>query len=203
MMKKTVMFIGLCGIAALTGCQGANDTARNDIYPESGNTINVNDQRADIYNQPKANYSEDFGYVRHQKGPVQGENLSNQHYASINREKVADIIGKYCTEVPHVDDVSTLVTDQEVLIVYDTDTENPQATAEQVQKMAESVVPSWFNIYTSDDTHLRDYVESYATMDSDSTSTHSGIEKLINEMEKSGYNNSGKPEEPTSNENNM
>ncbi|MDQ0273056.1 YhcN/YlaJ family sporulation lipoprotein [Cytobacillus purgationiresistens] len=202
-MKKTFIIIGVCGMAALTGCQGQTDNARGDIYPKSGNTINVNDERADIYNQNTGHSSEDFGYVRHQRSPIQGDQVGTDHYASIDREKVADIIGKYCTEVPDVDDVSTLVTDKEVIIVYDTDSENPESTAKQVEKMAESVVPSWYNIYTTDDTHLRKFVESYATTDSDSLNVHDGIDQLIKEIQSSAPNRSGQPQEPTTNENNL
>ncbi|WP_235822786.1 YhcN/YlaJ family sporulation lipoprotein [Cytobacillus massiliigabonensis] len=187
-IKKTLIITGICALAALTACQNnSKNMAQDEIYEESGNTINVNDQRADIYNRNNGstNKNEDFGYVRHQRSPILGENVSNDHYAEIDREKVADIIGKYCTEVPNVDDVSTLVTDQEVLIVYATDTDNQNATADQVKKMAMSVVPSWYKIYVSDDTSLRQTVESYATLDSDSRTAHYGIDKMINEMKKS------------------
>lgn len=187
-IKKTLVITGICALAALTACQNnSNQMAEDRLYEKSGNTINVNDQRADIYNRNNGttNKSEDFGYVRHQKSPILGENVSYDHYAMIDREKTADTIGKFCTEVPNVDDVSTLVTDQEVLIVYATDSNDRNATADQVKKMAMSVVPSWYKIYVSDNTALRQFVESYATLDSDSRTAHHGIDKLIKEMKKS------------------
>ncbi|MCA1027868.1 YhcN/YlaJ family sporulation lipoprotein [Cytobacillus sp. FSL W7-1323] len=190
-MKKMIMFIGISSMVALTGCQAADHSAKGDIYPESGNTVNVNDQRTDIYNTSQQS-SEDFGYVRHQKSPIYGEKVSNEHYAAINREKVADIIGKYCTELPNVDDVSTLVTDNEVLIVYNTDSDNRESTATQVEKMAESVVPGWFDIYTTDNTNLRKEIESYSTMDADSEHTHYGIDQLTSQMKKADINKSEK-----------
>ncbi|UII55419.1 YhcN/YlaJ family sporulation lipoprotein [Cytobacillus spongiae] len=181
-MKKTMMIIGICGLTALTACQ--NDMAREDIYPESGNTINVNTEREELYQQNKdaRRISEDFGYTRHQRSPIMGENVSANHYASLNRERVADIIGKYCTEVPNVDDVSTLVTSEEVLIVYETDSENRFETADQVKKMAMSVVPRWYHVYVTDNTNLRKNVENYASVDSDSTNVEYGLNKLIKQM---------------------
>lgn len=185
-MKKSLMIIGICSMAALTACQ--NDAAREDLYEKSGNTINVNDQRAELYNRDEGgrnNVSEDFGYVRHQKSPIMGDNASSDHYAAIDREQIADIIGNYCTEIPNVDDVSTLVTDEEVLIVYDTDSENRNRTADQVKKMAMSVVPRWYHVYVSDDTSLRKNVESFATVDSDGRNAEYGVNQLIKQMLKS------------------
>lgn len=165
----------------------AQDMNKDRIYEESGNTINVNDQRADIYNRHNGsqNKSEDFGYVRHQKSPIGGENMSNDHYATIDREKTADTISKYCTGIPNVDDISTLVTDREVIIVYATDSQDRNYTADQVKKMAMSVVPSWYNIYVSDNTALRRNVENFATLDADSRNAHYGIDQLIKDIQKS------------------
>ncbi|MBU8880807.1 YhcN/YlaJ family sporulation lipoprotein [Bacillus sp. FJAT-29790] len=188
-MKKSLIIIGICGLTALTACQ--SNIARDGIYEKSGNTINVNTQRADIYNKDRGlnNKNANFGYVRHQKSPILGENVAYNHYAAIDREQIADIISKYCTEIPNVHDVSTLVTDKEVLIIYDTDTANSNRTADQVKRMAMSVVPRWYHVYVSDNTNLRKNVESYATLDSNSRNAHFGINKLIKDMQKSpqGY----------------
>lgn len=206
-MKKSIIVVGLCSLAALTACQ--NNAARNDIYEETGNTINVNDQRSELYHQnntgDRSNMSEDFGYVRHQKSPIAGDNASSDHYVALDREKLADIIGKFCTDVPSVNDVSTLVTDEEVIIVYDTNTDDRAYTADQVKKMAMSVVPRWYNVYVSDDIHLRGNVESYATMDANSRDTHFGIDKLIQEVKKSpqGKSSAGDANLETSRENNL
>jgi hypothetical protein len=189
-MKKAAMIIGICSFTVLAACNnddnGKNGLARNDVYEESGNTINVNHDREDIYNRNDVgNKSENFGYVRHQKSPVLGEPTSNEHYAAIDREKVADIISKYCTDIPNVNDAATLVTDEEVLIVYDTNTKDRNLTADQVKKSAMSVVPRWYHVYVSDNTSLRTNIESYAKSDSDSRNVEFGIDKLIKEMLKS------------------
>lgn len=163
-------------------------------YERSGITTNVNNQRADIYNRNNGNNkSENFGYVRHQKSPVMGENVAFDQRNVLDREQVANTISKLCTAIPQVNDISTLVTDEEVLIVYQTNSNNRTETADQVKKSAMSVVPQWYHVYVSDNTNLRANVESYATVDSNGRNTHFGIDKLIKEMKKSpqGYNMSG------------
>ena len=189
-MNKNLLIIIPIAIFTLIGCSNhlTND-GKHELYKKSGNTINVNDQRAELYNEghPKEfqQKSEDFGYVRHMRNPVMGSNSSKDHYAAIDREQVAHIISQYSTDVPHVDDVSTLVTDEEVLIVYKTDSKDRTKTADQVKRMAMSVVPRFYHVYVSDNTKLRREIENYATLDSDSKNVNSLIDGLIKQMRKS------------------
>jgi hypothetical protein len=180
-MDKSWLIIGFCGLTVMTACQ--NDLAKNDIYKESGNTLNVNDDRVELYRENNnGKKSEDFGYVRHQKSPILGENVSNNHYTAIDREKLADTISKICTDLPNVQDAATLVTDEEVLVIYDSDTKDRNLTADQVKKTAMSAVPRWYRVYVSDNVNLRETVESYAYLDSDSRNAETGIDGLIKEM---------------------
>lgn len=191
------MTLGLSGLLALTGC-GANEMAgRDDIYEESGNTINVNDERADIYNVKNTNNSGDFGYVRHQKSPINGRN-NGDHYLAIDREKVADSISKLSTDIPNVHDVATLVTDEEVLIAYNTDSKDRNLTADQVKRTAMSVVPRFYHVYVTDNPNLIKNVESYATLDSNSRNIDSIVDQLIVQMLKSPQ---GRPMSDSENEN--
>ena len=183
-MKKSLLIIGICSLSALTACQ--NDTAKNDLYEESGNTINVNDSRADLYKHiNNEQMSENFGYVRHQNSPIMGEKVANNHYAAIDREQLADIISKFCLDLPNVQDAATLVTDEEVLIIYDTDSKDRSLTADQVKKTAMAAVPRWYHVYVSDNVNLRNEVESYAQLDSNSRNADNGINGIIKEMLKS------------------
>jgi hypothetical protein len=186
-MKKILMALGLCGALSITGCANNQaDQGDRSFYKKSGNTLNVNNERAELYNEGnKKSFrekSEDFGYVRHQRNPVMGTNSSNDHYSAIDREQLANIISQHGTDIPNVDDVSTLVTDEEVLIVYKTDSENRAATADQVKKVAMSVVPRWYDVYVSDNTNLRQNVENFATLDSNSRDIDSLIDGLIKQM---------------------
>jgi hypothetical protein len=182
-MNKMFISLGICGMFALTGC-GANDTAQNDIYEESGNTINVNNERAEIYNVNNKNKASDFGYVRHQKNPIAG-NRNSDHYAAVDREKLADNISKMSSDLPNVNDVATLVTDEEVLIAYNTDSNDRNETADQVKRTALSFVPRYYHVYVSDDENLIKNVESYATLSSNSRNVDSLVNQLIRKMLKS------------------
>lgn len=195
-MKKAIMALGICGSVALTGCAAGDNNASpgnreggTGIYQQSGNTLNVNDQRPDLYNEDGRkglkDKSEDFGYVRHQKTGVMGADNMENAYEALDRERIADMISRFSLMTPNVDDVSTLVTDEEVLIVYQTDSKNRFETADQVKRMGMSVVPRWFHVYVSDDTNLRKEVENYASLDTDSRNVDSQIDGVIKQMLKS------------------
>ncbi|CAM3911848.1 YhcN/YlaJ family sporulation lipoprotein [Mesobacillus thioparans] len=195
-MKKTLMALGICGTVAMTGCGAGDDNASPagrdrgaGIYQQSGNTLNVNDNRAELYNENgrkgMRKRSEDFGYVRHQKTGVMGADDMQNAYQSIDREQIADMISRFSLMAPNVDDVSTLVTDEEVLIVYATDSQNRNETADQVKRMAMSVVPRWFHVYVSDDTSLRQEVENFATLDTNSPDVGDMVDGVIKQMLKS------------------
>jgi hypothetical protein len=177
-MNKMFMALGLCGIFALTGCN-ANHMAERDIYEESGNTINVNTQRSDIYNKTNKNKSEDYGYVRHQKNPMA---KSSDLYVAVDREKLADSISKVSTDLPNVHDVATLVTDEEVLIAYATDSKDRNLTADQVKRTAMSFVPRYYHVYVTDNPNLIKNVESYANLSSNSRNADQLVDRLILKM---------------------
>jgi hypothetical protein len=187
LLKKLIIIAGLCTITALTGC--SKDIAGKDVYEESGNTINVNNKRHDLYNENASrgarNVSNNYGFVRHQKSPVLNDKTGNDHYAAMDREQVANIISKYSTDIPNVNDVATLVTDQEVLIAYDTDSKNRNLTADQVKKTAMSVVPRYYHVYVSDNKVLMRDVENLANFDSTSRNARSSVAAVIKRMKKS------------------
>ncbi|NMD69009.1 sporulation protein [Bacillus sp. DNRA2] len=186
-MIKNLIVAGFCTIFILSGCaKNDSNLGAQDPYKEDGNTINVNNQRAELYNEGKKHdKSEDFGYVRHQRNPVMGTNSASDHYAAIDREQLAKIISQLSTDIPNVNDVSTLVTDGEVIVVYKTDTKDRNLTADQVKRTAASAVPSWFRIYVTDNTHLRQDVENFATLDSDTKNINSLMSNLINRVKES------------------
>jgi hypothetical protein len=195
-LKKAIMALGICGTVALTGCAAGDDNAspgnregRTGIYQQSGNTLNANNQRPELYNEDGRkglnDRSEDFGYVRHQKTGVMGADNMENAYQAIDREQIADMIGRFSLMAQDVDDVSTLVTDEEVLIVYQTDSENRDQTADQVKRMAMSVVPRWFHVYVSDDTSLRNEVENFASLDTDSRDVDDLVDGVVKQMLKS------------------
>jgi ribosomal protein S17E len=186
-LKKLVIILGLCTMTALTGC--TKDMGNRDVYEESGNTINVNNKRHDLYNEGASrgvrNVSNNYGFVRHQKSPLMNDNTANDHFTALNREQVANIISKYSTEIPNVNDVATLVTDQEVLIAYDTDSKDRNLTADQVKKTAMSVVPRYYHVFVTDNKVLMRDVENLANLDSTSRNARNLVNGLIKQMKKS------------------
>ncbi|MDQ1144500.1 hypothetical protein QE429_001327 [Bacillus sp. SORGH_AS 510] len=187
MLKKFIIIAGLCSITALTGC--SKDMGNRDVYEESGNTINVNNKRHDLYNEGASrgvrNVSDNYGFVRHQKSPLMNDNTANDGYTALNREQLANIISKYSVNNPNVHDVATLVTDQEVLIAYDTDTKDRNRTADQVKKTALSVVPRYYHVYVTDNKTLMRDVENLANLDSNSRNSRHAVTELIAQMKKS------------------
>ncbi|MCM3115169.1 YhcN/YlaJ family sporulation lipoprotein [Neobacillus sp. MER 74] len=186
-MKKLVIILGLCTVTALTGC--TKDMSNRDVYEESGNTINVNNKRHDLYNEGASrgirNVSNNYGFVRHQKSPLMNDNTANDHYSALDREQAANIISKLSADIPNVHDVSTLVTDQEVLIAYTTDSKDRNLTADQVKKTAMSVVPRYYHVYVTDNKVLRRDVENLANVDSTSRNARNLVNGLITQMKKS------------------
>jgi ribosomal protein S17E len=186
-LKKLIIIMGLCTMTALTGC--SKDMSNRDVYEESGNTINVNNKRHELYNEGASrgvrNVSNNYGFVRHQKSPLMNDNKTNDHYAALDREQVANIISKYSTDIPNVNDVATLVTDQEVLIAYNTDSKDRNLTADQVKKTAMSVVPRFYHVYVTDNKVLMRDVENLANLDSTSRNSRNLVTGLVAQMKKS------------------
>ncbi|WML30218.1 YhcN/YlaJ family sporulation lipoprotein [Neobacillus sp. OS1-32] len=186
-MKNLAITAGLCAAIALTGC--SKDIGNRDVYEESGNTINVNNKRHELYRegagQSVRNVSNDFGYVRHQKSPVMNDNTANETRIALDREQLAHIISKYSVNLPNVHDAATLVTDQEVLVAYTTDSKNRNVTADQVRRTAMSVVPRYFRVYVTDDKTLMQDVANLASLDSTNRHSRSQVNYVINKMKKS------------------
>ncbi|WP_071460578.1 YhcN/YlaJ family sporulation lipoprotein [Bacillus massilinigeriensis] len=190
-MKKGILVSAAISGILLAGC-AADDSAKdrdgnNGIFEESGNTINKNDGRADILNRDDKAMNDkgkNFGYVRHQKSGILGDDQLDADTA-IDREKTADTISKFCLQTPDVDDVSTLVTDEEVLIVYKTDSKDRNETADQVKKMAMSVIPRWYHVYVTDDPSLRKDVENFASLNTNSRDVEILVDGVVKQMLKS------------------
>lgn len=193
-LQKYLIIASLCILTILTGCSKDLGNQAKGVYQKSGNSLNVNTKRTDLYNEGAGkgirNVSNDYGYVRHQKSPILNDNITADHYTALNREQLAHIISQYCTNIPNVHDVATLVTDREVLVAYHTDTKDRNTTADQVKKTAISVVPRYFHIYVTDNWHLRQDVENLSYLNSTSKNARNQVNYLITQMKKSPQ---GKP----------
>jgi hypothetical protein len=186
-LKKFIPIIGLCALTLLPGC--TNNMANRDVYEESGNTINVNNKRNELYREDQLqgtkNISNQYGYVRNQKSPLMNDNTANNNDTGLDREQLANIISKLAAEIPNVNDVAALVTDQEVLVAYQTDTKNRELTADQVKRTALSVVPRYYHVYVSDNkAHIRD-IENLANFTSTSKKAREQVNAVIKRMKTS------------------
>ena len=66
--------------------------------------------------------------------------MSNKQVGAINREKVAEMITSMTVQLPDVTNAATLVTDDEVFVVYRANTTDQKLVADQVYKTALSIV---------------------------------------------------------------
>ncbi|XJZ26813.1 YhcN/YlaJ family sporulation lipoprotein [Bacillota bacterium Lsc_1132] len=198
MKRTTATAAAFCILTALAGCT-ATDSGKQGIYEKSGNTLNVNNQRTELYreggNRGIRNVSNQYGYVRQQKNPV---NDNNKQFAALDREQLANIISRLVTAIPNVHDAATLVTDQEVLIAYRTNANDRNLTADQVKKAAMSAVPRFYHVYVTDNPNLIRDVENLSHLDSTSKNTRSNVNQVISRMKKSPQ---GSPLNPSENPN--
>lgn len=184
-MKKYLIYCGMLTMVALSGCQARGETDNEALSPNNPNAINVADHdHNDLYNKEKDNDT-DYGYVRYQKSPVANDTEKAQNIATLDREEAADSISKLSSAIPNVNDVATLVTDEDVLIAYKTDTKDRNATADQVKRTAMSIMPRYYHVYVSDNPqHIQD-IERFSEANTKAESVEESIHLTIKEMLKS------------------
>ncbi|RBW71283.1 YhcN/YlaJ family sporulation lipoprotein [Bacillus taeanensis] len=184
-MKK--WFLAAAAAFMITGCQADNngDTAydndlgmRNVSDTDSYNFADKTTQKL-IPNQD----TDQFGYVRLQKN----ENDSTQQgvIGAIDRDAVADMITRMAVNLPNVNEAATLVTDDKVLIGYQTDAEGRFETADQVKKTALSVIPRYYHVYVSDDDTVISDIERFQNLTTRTNNIDSYLQSTIQKMKQS------------------
>ncbi|MFZ3590661.1 YhcN/YlaJ family sporulation lipoprotein [Bacillus sp. DJP31] len=189
MLKKSLLLVGISSLSLLTACQYEAFSEDKEFYKESGNAVHVSDKN-EMYNSKGDNGGDndigtDYGFVRHQKSPIPNDRdkyKANSEMPNVDREKVADMITKMAIILPDVNDVGTLVTDEEVLIAYETDSENRFETADQVKKTAISIVPRYYHVYVSDDPLMIDEIQKYGRLDANSRDIDRILDTTVKEM---------------------
>ncbi|WP_316571545.1 YhcN/YlaJ family sporulation lipoprotein [Neobacillus sp. YIM B06451] len=183
-MRKELLAAGLCGLL-LTGCQ---DNPKGDNYGGVSH-LHPDNRRSEVYgdqaNKKRPDVSQRFGYYRHQKSPIMGDRSNAKEMAVLDREQIAKDISRVSTTLPNVNDAAVLVTDEEVLIAYDTDTTNRELTADQVKRTAMSRVPRFFHVYVSDNKNLMRDVETLTSLTTQDEDANEAIAAVIKEMKKS------------------
>ena len=200
-LKKAILSIGLSSLFIISGCSTNGDNDKSmDTNTAEPLTVRTPAHYYDEDYQNTARDRDDFGFTRVNKTTVEGQNIDNQ-ISSIDREQLADVISNLSIQLPNVRDVSTLVTDEEVLVVYETDSNNRQETADQVKRTAMSAVPRYYHVYVSDNIALAPYIENYANLESDHEGMEFSLNKTIQEMLKSPQGSKISDEENENGEN--
>ncbi|MCY8979557.1 YhcN/YlaJ family sporulation lipoprotein [Bacillus halotolerans] len=179
-MKRTA--VSLCLMTGLlSGCGGAglNNAEQNAQHQNETRPIHVSD-RNEAFNRHDEN--EQFGYVRYQKEQFDGE---QQETPAPDREETAHIISSLTVQLPHIQDAAALVTDQEALVVYKTDSKNRELTADQVKKTAVSVIPRYYHVYISDNPNHMQAIKNYSNLGSGSRDVRDIMSGTIQEMKTS------------------
>jgi hypothetical protein len=159
----------------LSGCGGYDQKKMGQEYKFS--KVNVKDENRIGNNQNDG----DFGYMRHMSGD-KVKNGNNVPY--LNRQKLADMISDMVLQLPNIQDVGTLVTDEEVLIGYKTTNKDRSAAADQVKMTAFSVVPRYYHVYVSDEKGMINKIEQYQELNADTENIEALIDRLILDLKK-------------------
>ncbi|PPA70091.1 YhcN/YlaJ family sporulation lipoprotein [Jeotgalibacillus proteolyticus] len=151
-MKKCA-FVLLAGSLALTACS-VPDTP--SVKPEQSASADTGEMITTENN---------FGYSSKASNPNDNHGENDGIVYNFDRQVTADAISRFGASLPGIENVSTVVTDEEVLISYEVAPDNDMdrnELADQVKKNAFSVVPRWYHVYVTDDPALRVNVESLA-----------------------------------------
>ncbi|MDX8365941.1 YhcN/YlaJ family sporulation lipoprotein [Cytobacillus sp. IB215665] len=183
MNKTMILLVSISSAFYLTAC-ATNAEEKQALYERNGTTVNVTD-RNDLYNETNLRNDREptrYGYVRHQKNPIPGKDTTYDQMAKLDKEQAADVIGKLCTQLPNVSDVATLVTDEEVLIAYQTESDDRDLTAEQVKRTATSVVPGYYDIIVADNLEISKEIERYGALDASNSRIDQSLKETIKKM---------------------
>ncbi|PYZ95742.1 sporulation protein [Alteribacter lacisalsi] len=124
-----------------------------------------------------------FGFVTETKESASEKEAPG--YAVYDKELLADSISEMAAVIPDVNQCSTLVTDGEVLMVYDRDSDSNLSrdeVADQVRKTALSVIPSYYEVYVSDDLSLQEDIERFADLSPEDNAYEESLDHTIEQL---------------------
>ncbi|RKQ14550.1 hypothetical protein D8M05_12620 [Oceanobacillus bengalensis] len=145
---------------------------------------------------PDTDLNEQLGYVHYSKDEMDVNELNNVT-SKIDRNQYADMITKIILQNDGFNEVATLVTDEEVLIAYEKNGDlEENAAADIAKRSADSLMPSFFEVYVSDNSSLMYDIQSLHNSTTDREYDNL-INQLIKEMKKStqGLNNTNEVED--------
>lgn len=176
-MKRYGAFL-LMGSLILSACSTPNlPTVQSEgENPATGGTMENNTTE------------NDFGYASLATNPDDHHGEMNGKEYKLDRQVTADAISRFGSAVHGVESITTVVTDEEVLISYqiaeDADIDRNE-TADQIKRNALSVIPRWFHVYVTDDPSLRVNVENLAQTHLSKKDMETAISATIEMMKES------------------
>jgi hypothetical protein len=190
MKIKSIFIVSVLAMLTLTACNTGTDEQsleenkiREGTMQERNRIVDELDPaREDAENEELNNQ---LGYVNYTRDQMENEEEQN-HEWNMDREQMADHITRTILRNDGFEEVATLVTDAEVLIVYSYDHEEfkEEEAADIVKKTADSAMPGFYDIYVSDNDVLINDIRSLHN--STTTSEHDPvIEQIIEEMDES------------------
>lgn len=137
-----------------------------------------------------------LGYVSYKKEEVKLDE-ENNHGATMDREETADLITRIILRNDGFEEVATLVTDKEALIVYEKNEElTDEEAASIVNKSAMSILPSFFDVYVSHNEQLIPDIHSLHNSTTTNENYDNTLERIIKEMKKDPQGNEDLNESP-------
>lgn len=189
-MKK-LLLTTVAVLSLLTACQ-ARDTAEvgeggDALQQEEGGRVLLSNKRNtnsmyrhDSDTSDMRYTTTNMGYSRRQKNDDADRNLNQVAY--IDRETLANIITDLEIKMPDVTDAATMVTDDEVFVVYRANTTDAKLVQDQVRRTALSVVPRYYHVYTSTEQKLMTQMEGLKSGKMNNTEFSQTIDMLKREM---------------------
>lgn len=176
-MKKRTASILLCMI--LGGCGFQSGMNRQVDEDSSSKTIRLsNRHEGNNSNMPETNPNK-VGYVRYQKQQMTDQ---KERTPTLNREHLSHVITSLAVQLPNIQDAATLVTDEDALIVYRTGNKNRAESADQVKKVAVSVLPRFYHVYVSDDPEHFQSIANFSRLQTNSRDFDQILTKTIQQM---------------------
>lgn len=161
----------------LFGCS-QNETSGDDqldVLDPNNRQESVNEER-----------SAQLGYVRYTKEEASVNDSDKE--ISIDRGLVADMITRTLLQTGSYGEVASLVTDKEVVITYEIDPEMTEAEAQDIaEKTARSILPSFYEIYTSSNPYHMDEIHSLHLEQTNTGGDNEVIERIINRLEEDNH----------------
>ncbi|MDM5190612.1 YhcN/YlaJ family sporulation lipoprotein [Bacillus sp. DX4.1] len=184
-MKKQLV-LSLLTLTLFAACQSAN---KAEMQREEGSRVLVSN-KDDMYHTEQTNTRlTRVGYSHKQKNEV-----SNRQVGAINRKKVAEMITDMTVKLPDVTNAATLVTDDEVFVVYRAKTTDPALVTDQVYKTALSIVPRYYKAYVSTDQKLISQIQGLQSGTLNDKEYTQSLDMLKREMSKNPHLNNNQTE---------